>query len=75
MGLFGSKQRVEFRVPDMNCGHCEGKVTDAVKGLSGVSKVSATSADKKLVIEYKGEAAPDLEAVNAVLEPAGYHAE
>lgn len=72
MGLFGSRKTVEFTVPDMNCGHCEAKVTAAVKTLDGVVGVTATSADKKLVIQYKGDAAPDFATVNGVLEPAGY---
>lgn len=75
MGIFGPRQRVEFYVPTMNCGHCEAKVTGAVKGLAGVKKVTATSSDKRLVIEYTGDSAPDLDAVNSVLKPVGYQAE
>lgn len=75
MGLFGSKQSAEFRVPNMNCGHCEAKVTGAVKGLAGVRKVTATASDKKLVIQYTGESTPDLNVINAVLKPVGYEAE
>jgi Cu+-exporting ATPase len=75
MGLFGTKKSVEYRVPDMNCGHCEAKVTAALEGVSGVKKVKATSSDKRLVIEYSGEIAPDLVTVNGVLEPAGYPAQ
>jgi P-type Cu+ transporter len=75
MGLFGSKKSVEYRVPDMNCGHCEAKVTAALAGVSGVKKVVATSGDKRLVIEYSGETAPNLATVNGVLEPAGYPAQ
>lgn len=74
MGLF-TKKTVEYRVPDMNCGHCEAKVTAALQTVDGVSKVKATSKDKRLVIQYSGDAAPDLATVNAVLEPAGYPAE
>lgn len=75
MGLFGSKQSVQYRVPEMNCGHCEKKVTGAVTGLAGVKKVTATSTDKRLVIEYTGDVAPDLDAINSVLKPVGYEAE
>ncbi|TVR71091.1 MAG: copper chaperone [Spirochaetaceae bacterium] len=75
MALFGSKQSVAFRIPEMNCGHCEAKVSGAVKGLAGVKKVTATSADKRLVVEYKGDTAPDLDAINNVLKPVGYEAE
>lgn len=74
MGLFGNKASVTFHVADMNCGHCEAKITTAVEKLPNVKKVKATSSNKKLVIEYSGDAAPDLAAVNAVLEPAGYSA-
>ena len=75
MGLFGSSNKVEYTVPDMNCGHCEAKVTAALQGVDGIKKVKATSKDKRVVIEYTGEAAPDLETVNKVLEPAGYPAQ
>lgn len=74
MGLFGNKGSVTYTVADMNCGHCEAKVTKAVEGLPNVKKVQATSADKTLVITYSGDAAPDLATVNGVLEPAGYTA-
>jgi Cu+-exporting ATPase len=72
MGLFGSSNKVEYTVPDMNCGHCEAKVTAALQGVDGIKKVKATSKDKRVVIEYTGDSAPDLETVNGVLEPAGY---
>ena len=75
MGLFGNKKSVEYRVPDMSCGHCEAKVTAALQGVTGVKKVKATAKDKRVVIEYAGDAAPDLATVNGVLEPAGYPAQ
>lgn len=75
MGLFGGAKTVEYRVPDMNCGHCEAKVIQAVRGLPSVRRVKATSSDKRLVIHFGGDVGPDLEAVNGVLEPAGYRAE
>lgn len=75
MGLFGSKRRVEFRVPEMNCGHCEAKVSGAARGIAGVKKVYATSSDKRLVLEYRGDTAPDIETLNAVLKPVGYEAQ
>lgn len=73
MGLFGKKNTVTYHIADMNCGHCEAKVTAALHELPTISKVKATAKDKRVVIEYKDEA-PDLEAVNAVLQPAGYPA-
>lgn len=74
MGLFGSSRKVEFTVPDMNCGHCEAKVTAALETVDGITKIKATSKDKRLVVEYSGDQAPDLATINAVLEPAGYPA-
>jgi cation transport ATPase len=74
MGIFGSKQQVSYHIADMNCGHCEAKVTAALQELSGVKKVKATADDKTVRIEYTGDAAPDLATVNGVLEPAGYPA-
>ena len=75
MGLFSKNNTVEYTVPDMNCGHCEAKVTAALEGVAGVKKVKATAKDKRLVIEYSGDTAPDLNTVNTVLEPAGYPAQ
>jgi copper chaperone CopZ len=74
MGLFGTGKKVTFRVADMNCSHCEAKVTAALKELPAVKKVKATSGNKEVVIEYTGETPPDLSTVNGVLEPAGYPA-
>ncbi len=74
MGIFGEKKSVTYHVAEMNCGHCEKKITTALEGVAGIKKVKATSTDKRLVIEYKGDAPVDLESVNAVLQPAGYEA-
>lgn len=76
MGLFGvSRGSVEYLVPAMNCGHCEAKVTGAVRGVAGVRKARASAAEKRLVLEYRGADAPDLAAVNAVLKPLGFEAQ
>ncbi|MFP4151771.1 MAG: heavy metal translocating P-type ATPase [Alkalispirochaeta sp.] len=74
MGLFGSNGKVSYHIADMNCGHCEAKVTAALSELPAVKKVKATAKDKTVVIEYTGDTAPDLATVNSVLEPAGYPA-
>jgi len=37
--------------------------------------VKASAKSKEVVIEYTGDDAPDLDTVNAVLEPAGYPAQ
>lgn len=75
MGVFKTSRSVVYRVPEMNCGHCETKVAAAVKTLASVTDVKATSADKRLEIVFNGEVGPSVDAVNAVLEPAGYRAE
>ncbi|SIQ16128.1 Copper chaperone CopZ [Alkalispirochaeta americana] len=76
MGLFGlSRGSVEYRVPAMNCGHCEAKITGAVRGVAGVKKARASAPEKRLVLEYRGDTAPDLAAVNAVLKPLGFEAQ
>lgn len=74
MGLFGSKQKVTYHIADMNCEHCEAKVTAALTELPEIKRVKATAKNKEVVIEYDGSSAPDLATVNAVLEPAGYPA-
>jgi copper chaperone CopZ len=71
MGIF-EKKSVTYHVAEMNCGHCEKKISTALEGVAGIKKVKATSSNKQLVIEYRGEAPVDLASVNAVLEPAGY---
>lgn len=72
MGLFSSNKAVTFTVAEMNCGHCEARITKLVETLPNVKKVKATSANKQLTIEYVGDAAPDLTTVNAALEGSGY---
>jgi len=74
MGLFGSNANVSYHIAEMNCGHCEAKVTAALSELPAVKKVKATAKNKTVVIEYTGDTAPDLATVNSVLEPAGYPA-
>ncbi|MEX2444125.1 MAG: heavy-metal-associated domain-containing protein, partial [Alkalispirochaeta sp.] len=74
-GLFGKSNTVEYAVPDISCGHCEAKVTAALEGVDGIKKVKASAKDKRVVIQYTGDSAPDLDTVNKVLEPAGYPAQ
>ena len=74
MGLFGKKQSVVYTVPNMNCGHCEAKITERVSQLSGVSKVKADSKLKTLEIQYSG-AAPTVDDVNQSLNGTDYQAQ
>ncbi|MFI7579332.1 cation transporter [Kocuria kalidii] len=60
-----------YRVDGMTCGHCAGRVTDAITALEGVTDVhvelvpGGTSA-----VVVSGSAAP--QAVQAAVEQAGY---
>ena len=74
MGLFGKKQTVVYTVPNMNCGHCEAKITERVSRLAGVSKVKADSALKTLEIQHS-ENAPTVEEVNQALSDTDYQAQ
>lgn len=73
MGLFGNK-KVEYTIPNMNCGHCEEKVKKALQVVEGVKKVDASSDSKQATIHYAG-VEPSLETVNRALEGSGYFAE
>ncbi len=65
---------VSFVVPGMYADHHVAAVIEALKGLSGVSSVVASSLRKKLTVTYDaGDASP--EKLEAALAAAGYEAE
>jgi uncharacterized membrane protein YraQ (UPF0718 family)/copper chaperone CopZ len=64
------KARYTFRVPDMNCKHCQAAVKQALKGIPGVKNVEVLL-DEKLV-KIDGEV--DKTTITEQLEKAGYTA-
>ncbi|MBV8379458.1 MAG: heavy-metal-associated domain-containing protein [Paucibacter sp.] len=61
----------EFRVPDMNCGHCEAVVRRTVAALDAQARVEVDLATKQV----KVESAKPREALAAALAEAGYAAQ
>lgn len=75
MGLFGSKSnKMTLHVPDMNCGHCEAKVSDALGKLENVSEVKADSKKKLATLTLVDDQAPSQEDISQALEGSGYTA-
>lgn len=59
---------LEFKLPDMSCGHCVGAVTQACKEVDANAKVEVDLATKRLKVE---SAAGRPAFVQALME-AGY---
>ncbi len=74
MGLFNKSNQVKLHVPDMNCGHCEAKVTDALSKLDTVSEVKADSKKKRATLTLKADTAPTQAEIEKALEGSGYSA-
>ncbi len=74
MGLFNKSNQLKLHVPDMSCGHCEAKVTDALSKLEAVSEVKADSKKKRATLTLTGETAPTQEEIEKALEGSGYSA-
>ncbi len=63
-----------LRVPGMSCGHCERRIRQAVRGLSGVRSVEVDLGEKKVTVDYE-EGAVDAAAIKEAIRRAGYEAE
>lgn len=74
MGLFNKSNQLKLKVPDMSCGHCEAKVSDALSKLESVTEVKADSRKKQATLKLKGDAAPTQEQIEQALEGTGYSA-
>lgn len=73
MSLFGSKNKVMLNVNGMTCGHCVGRVKNALEGVDGVksAKVSLEAGDAE--VQLKGDSIDKAKLIKAV-EEAGYKA-
>lgn len=59
-----------YKVSGMSCGHCEGSVSGELRGLPGVSSVTAVAASGEVTVV---SAAPlDEAAVRAAVDEAGF---
>lgn len=59
---------IEFNIQSMSCGHCVGRVTEAVKSVDPQASVEVDLQTKKV----KVQSSADREAVSAALSEAGY---
>ena len=59
---------IEFKLPDMSCGHCVSTVTKAVKEIDPKAQVDVDLAAKRVKIETTSPRGPIAEA----LVEAGY---
>ena len=58
------------KITGMTCGHCEGRVTEELSKLEGVSEVKASAGDAQAVITSAG--ALDADAISRAVVAAGY---
>lgn len=75
MGLFSKKSVMTVRIPGMNCGHCEGKVSSALTQVSGIDKFTVDLPAKTVSITLAKKEPADFEAVQHALTEAGYPGE
>lgn len=61
---------MEFKVPDMSCGHCAGVITKTVQALDANATVSVDLPAKKVTLQTTQDRA----TVAAALAEAGYPA-
>ncbi|GAB2594368.1 hypothetical protein GCM10027168_28870 [Streptomyces capparidis] len=59
-----------YTVAGMTCGHCEKAVAEELSALPGVTEVAADAADGRVTVTATAE--PDVEAVRAAVDEAGY---
>ena len=59
---------IEFKLPDMSCGHCVGAVTQACKEVDANARVAVDLSTKQVQIESSA----DRQAFARALTEAGY---
>ncbi len=67
-----SAQELTFTVADMNCPHCESKVSAALKTVPGVISSTPNATTKKVQVSVDGNASASFEAMAKAVEDAGY---
>ncbi|MDA0276278.1 MAG: heavy-metal-associated domain-containing protein [Proteobacteria bacterium] len=59
---------IEFKVPDMTCGHCASTITKAVKELDTGAKLDISLAEHRVRVDSKATR----EALQHAIAEAGY---
>ena len=59
---------IEFKVPDMTCGHCASTITKAVKELDAGAKLDISLAEHRVRVDSKATR----EALQHAIAEAGY---
>lgn len=59
---------IEFDIQSMSCGHCVGRVTEAVRSADPQARVDVDLQTKKVRVE----SAADRDVISAALREAGY---
>ena len=62
---------ISLHVEGVSCQHCMDGIKNAVSNLNGVSSVTISLADKKVVVEYDSERV-ELDTIKSVIEDQGY---
>lgn len=65
--------RIVLNVPDMTCGHCEGRVKKALGALDGIERVQVDLETKKVEVDYDA-AKVKVEQMQATLAEEDYPA-
>lgn len=63
-----SSDAVSLRVEDMTCGHCAGRIEQAIKGAFPDATVTADPASKLVTVQGGG----DFASIGALVTAAGY---
>lgn len=66
--------KTRLTIPDMTCGHCEGRVKGALTGLDGVQSVQVDLARKAVDLDYD-DTRITLDRVREVLAEEDYPVE
>ena len=68
----GANTMIELTVEGMSCGHCVGRVTQAVQGIDPAAKVQVDLPSKRVTIDGAAGSGAGLERMVAAIEAAGY---
>jgi len=72
MGLFSKDKQMELKVDGMTCGHCEMRVSMALKKVDGVKNAKASATKGTATVMYSDEV--EVDALVAAVKDAGYEA-
>jgi len=59
---------IEFKVQDMTCGHCAGRITKAINGVDADAKVEIRIEGRAVLVDSKASVAE----LAAAISDAGY---